>query len=77
MTAFKAQLPFDKCLPLKWTAYSWVRLTVSLVWPRAWPACIRRTPIEAARSDMIVVHQAEIQSALAKMSFDACPALRG
>ena len=34
-------------------------------------------PIEAARSDMIVVHQAEIQSALAKMSFEGVPGTAG
>lgn len=34
-------------------------------------------PVEAACSDMIVLHQAEIQSAIAKMSFDGVPGAPG
>ena len=34
-------------------------------------------PIAAARSDMIVIHQADIHSAIAKMSFDGVPGAPG
>ena len=77
MTAFKAQLPFGQMPALEVDGVflgqtdSIARLAARLA--GLYPS----DPIEAARSDMIVVHQAEIQSALAKMSFDGVPGTPG
>ena len=73
MAAFKAQLPFGQMPALEVDGVfigqtdSIARLAARLagLYPSA--------PIEAARGDMIVVHQAEIQSAIAKMSFNGVP----
>lgn len=77
MAAFKAQLPFGQMPALEVDGVflgqtnSIARLAARLA--GVYPA----DPIEAARSDMIVVHQAEIQSAIAKMSFDGVPGAPG
>ena len=77
MAAFKAQLPFGQMPALEVDGVflgqtdSIARLAARLA--GLYPA----DPIEAARSDMIVVHQAEIQSAIAKMSFDGVPGAPG
>ena len=34
-------------------------------------------PVKAAESDMVVVHQAEIQKAIARLSFDGVPGRKG
>ena len=77
MAAFKAQLPFGQMPALEVDGVflgqtdSIARLAARLA--GLYPS----DPIEAARSDMIVVHQAEMQSALAKMSFDGVPGAPG
>ena len=77
MAAFKARLPFGQMPALEVDGVffgqtdSIARLAARLA--GLYPS----DPIEAARSDMIVVHQAEIQSALAKMSFDGVPGAPG
>ena len=77
MAAFKAQLPFGQMPALEVDGVflgqtdSIARLAARLA--GLYPS----DPIEAARSDMIVVYQAEIQSALAKMSFDGIPGAPG
>ncbi len=77
LTALKAQLPFGQMPALEVDGVflgqtdSIARLAARLA--GLYPS----DPIEAARSDMIVVHQAEIQSALAKMSFDGVPGAPG
>ena len=77
MAALKAQLPFGQMPALEVDGVflgqtdSIARLAARLA--GLYPS----DPIEAARSDMIVVHQAEIQSALAKMSFDGVPGTPG
>ena len=77
MAALKAQLPFGQMPALEVDGVflgqtdSIARLAARLA--GLYPS----DPIEAARSDMIVVHQAEMQSALAKMSFDGVPGTPG
>ena len=77
MAALKARLPFGQMPALEVDGVffgqtdSIARLAARLA--GLYPS----DPIEAARSDMIVVHQAEIQSALAKMSFDGVPGAPG
>ena len=77
LTTFKAQLPFGQMPALEVDGVflgqtdSVARLAARLA--GLYPS----DPIEAARSDMIVVHQAELSSALAKMSFDGVPGAPG
>ena len=77
MAALKARLPFGQMPALEVDGVffgqtdSIARLAARLA--GLYPS----DPIEAARSDMIVVYQAEIQSALAKMSFDGVPGAPG
>ncbi len=73
MAAFKAQLPFGQ-MPALEVDGVFIGQTDSIARLAARLAGLYPSdPIEAARSDMIVVHQAEIQSAIAKMSFDGVP----
>jgi len=77
LAAFKAQLPFGQMPALEVDGVffgqtdSLARLAARLA--GLYPS----DPIEAARSDMIVVYQAELSSALAKMSFDGVPGAPG
>ena len=77
MAALKAQIPFGQMPALEVDGVflgqtdSIARLAARLA--GLYPS----DPIEAARSDMIVVHQAELSSALAKMSFDGVPGAPG
>ena len=77
MGDFKARLPFGQMPALEVDGVllgqtdSIARLAARLA--GLYPA----DPIDAARSDMIVLHQAELQSALAKMSFDGVPGAPG
>ena len=76
-TDFKARLPFGQtpALEIDGELYgqtdSVARLAAKLA------GLYPEDPLLAARSDMIVVHQAEIQSAIAKMSFDGVPGAPG
>lgn len=77
MAAFKAQLPFGQMPALEVDGVflgqtdSIARLAARLA------GLYPLDPIEAARSDMIVVYQAELSSALAKMSFEGVPGTPG
>ncbi len=76
-TEFKARLPFGQVPALEIGGVligqtdSVTRLAARLA------GLYPEDPIEAARSDMIVVYQAEVQSAFAKMSFDGVPGAPG
>ncbi len=77
MAAFKAQLPFGQ-MPALEVDGDFIGQTDSIARLAARLAGLYPSdPIDAARSDMIVVHQAEIQSAIAKMSFDGVPGAPG
>ena len=77
MAELKARLPFGQIPALEVDgvfvaqADSAARLAARLA--GLYPA----DPVDAARSDMIVLHQAEVQSAIAKMSFDGVPGAPG
>lgn len=77
MDAFKATLPFGQVPALEIDGVllgqtdSLMRFAARLA--NLYPNDL----IEAARSDMIVVHQADVHSAIAKMSFDGVPGAPG
>jgi glutathione S-transferase len=73
MAAFKAQLPFGQ-MPALDVDGVFLGQTDSIARLAARLAGLYPSDhLEAACSDMIVIHQAEIQSAIAKMSFDGVP----
>ena len=76
-TDFKAQLPFGQ-MPALAVDGTFIGQTDSIARLAARLAGLYPSdPIDAAKSDMVVVYQAEIQSSIAKMSFDGVPGAPG
>ena len=77
MAALKEMLPFGQVPALEVDGVflgqtdSLMRLAARLA------SLYPHDPLEAARSDMIVAHQADVHSAIAKMSFDGVPGAPG
>ncbi|MEM7543187.1 MAG: glutathione S-transferase family protein [Pseudomonadota bacterium] len=77
MDDFKARLPFGQ-MPALQVDDVFIGQTDSITRFAARSAGLYpEDPLAAAHSDMVVVHQAEIQSTIAKMSFDGVPGAVG
>jgi glutathione S-transferase len=77
MDELKASLPFGQ-IPALEVEGVFLAQTDSLLRFAAKPADLySRDALQAARSDMIVAHQVDIHSAIAKMSFDDVPGAPG